>query len=461
MVFQKKFDSAVRSDKFRFVTVLIDEFRADSICWDLFAAEKDFYYRLYKCHNGAKTRGEFLEDLFIEAYPEAAGYEIEASDGHPQAYRAKSGGDYVCDPAGDFFRVYRRDEAGQIIEAFYIHRSQFFKPVSYALKGMGVIALAMAVAFQNTQIQMSQMADYIREAEMINAKIADLNGLYSDLNLLLSTFTNLGNRYAAVVVYPENNLWRRLANNGFVELDHMIKMGIQFRPVLLQIDLTDGKDWLVFALTYDAVGNKITSKQYPRLQQSGTLEDWVVNTLDEALEQIGENAQPKYTDAETVAAIITLENATVHFEINSAGRLFLGSEAVECYDTWGSAAKWFKGSLIQKHDEQFGGYYDSGYNADPRNDFQIGLSRYHMDNEGKTVRQIVDGKLKSLVRLWDVRKYIDDVRQRIECVNNQLQTANTYMNMINQDIQANFSTATNVLSSVGQQLTQTTKFIRT
>jgi hypothetical protein len=469
----------MNNDKFRLVVVSLDEFRADSIYWDLLIAEKEHYYRLYKHHGGSLPMERFLGDLFVEAYP-ADQYEIEANydseesdgvsdgmsdeDSRPRAYRAKSGGDYVYDPDGDFFQVRRKNQEGQICEIFYVHRSQFFKPLPYVQSAMGVIASAMAVAFQSAQVLMAQMANYVREAEMINAEIVSLNILYADLNLLLSSFTNLGNKYAAVVVYPEQHLWQQLADLGFVELSHFIKMGIKFRPILLEIDLTDPEDpdWLAFRLEYSHSQDKIVSYQYPRKQQWGTTKDWIKNDRGEALGQIGNDpwAARSYTDAETVAKIIGLENASIHFNINTVKRLLLGGDDSKCYDTSYYSSRWYQSSLIMQH-EKFGGGYDSGYNGDSRNDFQIALTRYFNPNDGKTVQQIIDGNLKSIIRLWDARKYVDDVRQRIECVNNRLQGATTYTSMTNQDMQANFSVATNIISSTGQQLYQATKCIRT
>jgi hypothetical protein len=457
------------NDKFRAVAASIDKFVVDSVYWNLFEAERDFYYRLYRNHGGTRPRDMFFDALFTEAYPESMGYEIEADDDStasdaesiPRAYRAKSGGDYVYDPNGDFFQVRYKDQSGQIIETFYIHRSQFFKPVSYVLEKMSVIALAMAVAFQSSQIQLSQMSDFIREAEMINAKISNLNNVYSDINLLLSTFSDLSNKYAAVSVYPEQHLLERLVDHGFVELDHVIQMGIQFRPILLEIDLTDGSgtDWISFRLTYSAVDKKISAHQYSRKQQTATIKDWVKNSEGDALGQIGGDAAPAFTDADTVAKLISMDDVPIHFDINTARRCLLGGDNSKCFDTTRNGGGWSKGELIQEH-EKFGGPYDSGYNKDSRNDFTVAMSRYFMPSASKTVENIIDESLPYLVRLWDVRKYADDIRQKIEYTNNQLQTATTYISMTNQDMQANFSTATNMISTAGQLLSQTGRNVR-
>ncbi|MDR1456830.1 MAG: hypothetical protein LBI34_02115 [Puniceicoccales bacterium] len=448
------------------MVVSIEEFKADSIYWGLFTAERDFYYRLYKHNGGTKSRATFLDDLFTEAYPPDR-YEFacnqdpaESDTSHPCAYRAKSGAGYVYDSDGDFFQVRYKDTDGSILETFYIHRSQFFKPVSYAKRAMGVIATTMAVAFQNTKTQLAKMADYIREAEMINAKVADLNRLYSDLNLLLSGFTDLGNKYAVTTVYPEQKLWERLTAHGFIELAHVIKMGIKFRPILLRIDLTDGKDWLAFWLEYSSNENAIKSHQYSRHNAALTTNNWSVNDQGEALGQIsGGNASHVYPSAVETARILSLENKKVHFNINSANRLLLGGENSQCYDTIDNGnGTWRIGNLIAEH-EKFGGSRDSGYNNDERNDFSIPLVPFMLQT-GDTIETIIKDGKESLVRIWDVRKFMDDVRQKIEYTNNMLQPATTCISQANQDVQENFSTATGIISNAGQQLCQAAKFIR-
>jgi hypothetical protein len=451
------------------VTILIDEFKSDSIYWDLFAAEKDLCYRLYKSNGGIKSRGKFLEDLFVEAFPEDERYKIDAMEDaealnsafRPRAYRATADADYVYDPDGDFFHVCRDDESGQTCESFYIHRSQFFKPKPYILQGMGVVALAMAAAFQNTQIQMSQMADYIHEAETINSKIADLNKLYSDLNLLLASFTDLSRKYAATVVQPEQNLWSQLVAYGLVSPTHVLKKAsVHFRPILLGLDVEAGDDcdWMAFTLKYDETENKIVTKQFPRKNW------WTRDSANEAAGQLRWDTKNHYDDPETAALILSLEGTPIHFQIDSADGWRLGSGLALYHDTRltsedaATGTNWVPAdAILQK--TMYGGAYDSGYNADSQNDPTLPLSRYQVD-DNDTVGNIIANRKKSLIRVWDVRKYVDDVRQKIECINNTLQTSTARIHMINQDMQANFSTATNMISSVGQQLKQAAKGIR-
>ncbi|MDR0727511.1 MAG: hypothetical protein LBF26_01275 [Puniceicoccales bacterium] len=466
---KKNFDSAVKDDKFWFMAAAVDEFKVDSIYWNLFAAERDYYYRVYKRNGGMRSRSTFFDDLFTEAYP-ASRYKFDCDpevygESRLRAYRAKAGGGYVYDPDGEFFQIGRLpDSQGSVAETFYAHRSQLFKPAEYVLRAMNIIALAMAVAFQNAQIQMAQMADYVREAEMINAKIAELNGLYSDLNLLLTSFDNYANKYAATVVYAEQKLWERLTFHGFVDLNSVVKFGIKFRPILLKIgmqgdaNLGDDQDWLAYSLEYIASENRIQTHRYPRTGDVNLYK----NTCQEVLKRINNthdrNASPEYTNAEIVTKILALDNATIHFDILTTTRLAIdqGRSGV-CCDTYNDQGKWQKGDEIVSHSQQYG-KTDKTYNGDSRNDFQISMSRYQM--EGHTITSIIDEGRDSVVRLWDVRKYVDDVRRKIEYTNNQLQTATTYMSMTNQDMQANFSTASNVIGSAGQQLGQAAKFIR-
>jgi hypothetical protein len=434
------------------MAIFIGDCVKESAYYALLETDRDYYYRVY-CDNASgplKTKDNFFQDVLVPTY--LSGYAIDhESTGELRPYRAHPEGGYVYDPDGSFFQVQKMVQ-GNVIEIFYAHRSQLFKPVEYIQKSMGVIALILAITFQNTQIQLAQLADYVREAQTINAKISRLNELYADLNVLLSNF-EAGNRHAATRVCKEQKFWEKMVEFGLIDSNFFVCTSMKFRPILLAVKLQSSPtEWLAFSLHYSKANNNLSANRYNRI-------DGHVNTKDDAISKI-RGEQEKYTDLDDLAAILTLTNKPLHFGIDTYSMATISTGGTTYYDYLPDSRTT---QQVYERSMNYGEknllFTDSYYNSDSRNDVPFWPTDIYADKK-TSISDIITAKQDSVVCVWDVRKYIDTVRTKIDCINNEMQSATTRIGTTNQSMQTNFSTATGVINNAGGQLTQVVKNIR-
>ncbi|MDR2677489.1 MAG: hypothetical protein LBB26_02910 [Puniceicoccales bacterium] len=104
-------------------------------------------------------------------------------DGTIHYYKVTIDGSYVRATygMGDFVKATRPDGS----EIFF-HYSQVFQPTRAAHQQLGITAQVLAIAYQNANRQMATLSEFIREAEMVNARIERFRSFFNDLSAMAS-----------------------------------------------------------------------------------------------------------------------------------------------------------------------------------------------------------------------------------------------------------------------------------
>lgn len=267
-------------------------------------ANKQYYYNLYHEAGGTKPFEEYTTEDVLELIANAgstgSAYHFDLNDDNTiRWYSAKSGGGYQIDQAhGQFLRL-----ISDVGTSVYIHYTQVYQPVDYVQENIDIMSLVLAVTFSNAAYNLACMEDYIRDAEIISAKLQELNSVYQKLTMLRSgSATQASTDYCAV----DSSFVKELLEAGLVIESETFATGLNtLTPLLAAFDLDDGYsqtyfNWIVW--DYDASTGKITNKD---VHPSGGYDIYYNNK--EVLKNIQLDGLYKYESPDVIIREMTYE----------------------------------------------------------------------------------------------------------------------------------------------------------
>jgi hypothetical protein len=403
--------------------------------------------------------------------------EYEISSNAVVLYSPKAGGEYVMDKKGDFVKRtltrqekvkirngdgeieyeedesaadgWARDEDGAKIpktetvktqQVVYVHLSQLYQPKAEAQHELGVIQTLLAVAFQCTQIQMSQVNSYITELFELSAQLDYLRELYERCTVIQTNMV-LSNEWSTDIV-----------NVSF--LTELEKLGI--------IDETDKFFTGVYVPEFKLSGTASLFGVANKWSIASFYEPWLLSYIPYTMRLDGEKLSVEkiridkgkviaglITNREDIIKILSVDECQLEFEFPFPWMFY-------DIDDW--EIDWEFGKTSDKGD--MGSFYH-GIGSDHASIFLSVIPSKLMSGQKESLAEIrASEKDEVFLALRDVRRYGDSIRIEIERLSNKLQVPNNYIAMVNTNMQNVFEMASNVLSEVEAKWNQTTRNLR-
>lgn len=448
----------------------LDDLKKLSAYYSPLDANKKYYYNLYVEAGGEKPFEEYETEDVLEliANADSAGstYHFDLNEDNTiRWYSAKSGGGYQIDQAhGQFLRLF--SDAGTSV---YIHYAQVYQPVDYVRENIDIMSLVLAVTYSNAAYNLACMEDYIRDAEIISAKLQELNRDYQKLTMLRSgSPTQASTDYCAV----DSSFIKELLAAGFLKESDVFCTSVSITPIYVEFEIytthwvkycnwisftPDGETYYLKEDPFKALGAWVDSnKDYDKdIYGNRHNHDW--EGYPEDLPSAPKDFQPQFVspNSQDVTHLLSCEGHNITIPITPIGVDLIRGPVCFYHTTLREDGQYYP------DDDYFSKYKSSEYVWEDKKEVDIDVS-FPAKSYAKqdTVEDIIAGNMYAYMSGRDLDSYLDIIREQIDTLNNQLQIPTTYISLESNDLSTCFDTATNILSNVGTQLQTITRNTR-
>jgi hypothetical protein len=405
------------------------------------------YYELLGC-----------QDKLLQQIRNDGWFDIQ-SDDTINYYRATTSGSYVRAEGnrGEFVRFVGNDG-----DEVFFHYSQVFGPTEAAHKQMNLLTYVLGAVYQNTYRQKAALTDLLTEAEALNEYMRTLHRVYFDF---AANTVNYDSAHVGMVQEVTPALLKFYKNAGLTFPLNRICEGIIPRIYARIVEQSEEfKDyaWTIFFIAANNQEIKLKEQTinywyqwlpfYKRIQPPA----YTLAELKEltAFKDINKNV----TSMNGIAA--SIEEHRLESRTEPAGI----SPSLDLLETF-YATCYFDVEGNMRYSNFFGTVKTNvDLWAPPTIDCVNGKKKVHISDISASltvpIGDVISGRKKGYIVQREMNAFLDQIRNQMDQLNNELQSVETMIGTHNQDMQQNYGVATSAIEASEETQKRTTGNIR-